>query len=546
MAHQQFAVSGHHRYRRASHLYNESWREIQISQISSVVDTKRTLLRHSKMIPPWLWSFFTVVFGISTDPNVRPITATFLYCFTLFFAFLHASTSGFYIYSDVVSANTKTTIFTGTAAIILGVAWIMIGIYGNDVARRILRNKGLMNNVRMHARTIFRLNAALAISLVALAALGIHIYIARSVFENQRCQLVNLNPLVCQLSYISSCVYSSLVLFWNVIVAYLCMSMCRTFTIVCRRFIRELEREGKVLEKLYRLKLNSRMKEAEDMHQRALIEPSVGGLWDVGDTLAEVSPSAYMEDVESDLSDEDCIPPSTTPRVRSRSNFSNQHFTEASVPSTIPEVPSSAETSQTVDLTNSSILQSENELHTISHGEEPRVEIRRPHCSHQVPPEEQHTEPEDIKNFEKMLFTEEDLCMRFWKITCQLRITSLVFQRWLSTWCAFVAFWAFSYIVYWLNHRAELLDFVYFLLPILLVTIVCTAYAEVNLESSRIMYSLCPRAGRLQFNRFINSQPAYLTVFSMPMTYQVIAGLIIAFGVAFASRIIMDEFRAAN
>lgn len=59
-------------------------------------------------------------------------------------------------------------------------------------------------------------------------------------------------------------------------------------------------------------------------------------------------------------------------------------------------------------------------------------------------------------------------------------------QRWLASWIAFVVIWDSCFIIYWTKHNASLLGIVEFMVPLFLLLLVSSAYAEVNAEGQRL------------------------------------------------------------
>lgn len=70
---------------------------------------------------------------------------------------------------------------------------------------------------------------------------------------------------------------------------------------------------------------------------------------------------------------------------------------------------------------------------------------------------------------------------------CRLRSTGLALQRWLVAWVIFILVWSSTFLVYWISHEAKLLDIAEFVLPILLLPLLCSAYGEVNNEGKRMI-----------------------------------------------------------
>ncbi|KAK3087919.1 hypothetical protein FSP39_012441 [Pinctada imbricata] len=114
--------------------------------------------------------------------------------------------------------------------------------------------------------------------------------------------------------------------------------------------------------------------------------------------------------------------------------------------------------------------------------------------------------------------TEGELLNSYWKISNRMRITSQYLQRWFASWSIFMFIWCADFIVYWLSNSATIIDILEFSIPLMLLFILTVAYAECNGEGQRM-----------------------IRVFSFSVTYNTIFGVVLAFVVAFASRIILDE-----
>ena len=66
---------------------------------------------------------------------------------------------------------------------------------------------------------------------------------------------MSLNPWVCRIMYVSRVIFSVFALVFNSMVGFVVLSVCRTHTIGIRRFIRELEEDGKICDQLKRMSL---------------------------------------------------------------------------------------------------------------------------------------------------------------------------------------------------------------------------------------------------------------------------------------------------
>lgn len=69
----------------------------------------------------------------------------------------------------------------------------------------------------------------------------------------------------------------------------------------------------------------------------------------------------------------------------------------------------------------------------------------------------------------------------------RLCVTSRYLQRWLASWITFVVLWDGYFIIYWTSHKASLVGILQFVVPLLLLLLICSAYAEVNAEGQRLL-----------------------------------------------------------
>lgn len=95
-----------------------------------------------------------------------------------------------------------------------------------------------------------------------------------------------------------------------------------------------------------------------------------------------------------------------------------------------------------------------------------------------------------------------------------MRLTSTCLQRWMASWIAFIIIWCGDYILYWISHHSKILDILEFLIPLALLFIATSAFAEANFEGERmiqvwqIMFSIFP----IIFNKNLRKKLKVLNV----------------------------------
>lgn len=67
-------------------------------------------------------------------------------------------------------------------------------------------------------------------------------------------------------------------------------------------------------------------------------------------------------------------------------------------------------------------------------------------------------------------------------------MTSQVLQRWTASWITFTLLWLLKWIIAWLSHPAQYLEIALFILPLLMIIIICSGYSEANGEAAKIIW----------------------------------------------------------
>lgn len=86
----------------------------------------------------------------------KKLVATFLHVLTLTSAFLFGACGLFFNAYDTLSETTKTTVLVCIVKSVLGLYWIGLGIYANTLATRLFSNKRMVDCIRLHSKTIFK------------------------------------------------------------------------------------------------------------------------------------------------------------------------------------------------------------------------------------------------------------------------------------------------------------------------------------------------------------------------------------------------------
>ncbi|OWF34992.1 uncharacterized protein LOC110443504 [Mizuhopecten yessoensis] len=474
----------------------------------------------SNRIPGWAWTLLVHILGIKChESNMKTkCLAIFLQLFTILIACTFTVSGVIHTVYDVMSKFSDTTLLIGIVNLILGFSWICLGIYSNKLSKKLFSNRNFVESVRIHSRTFFKVSAAGLLIFLGTVAIIINGYIKYTEFGPRHCQTLNINTVICHVMYTSHVSFSVISLLWNLLVGCMLLSVCRTHTIGVRRFIRVLEHDAKLYMDICsgthtRLKSNS----DEDMDLISCASSrSEWFIWDDDGNRDGFSDSSVHENT-----------------------FQNSR-------GIISSVNSGDQPERLRDSTLPGHLHSRGNAHSNGHthsGAHAHPE-ELSHSGHAHPASYSSQFEDSLvedKTLTRSVLSNEELLMCYWKISHRMRITSTCLQRWLASWILFVLVWCGDYILYWISHDAIIWEVIECIIPLLLLLIVCSAFAEANGEGQRMIRCICPTENRLKLLYFLTQQPLQMQVFNFSITYNAVFGVVAAFTVAFASRIILDE-----
>ncbi|CAH1772979.1 unnamed protein product [Owenia fusiformis] len=501
-------------------------------------------IRQSRRIPRWIWIPLAKSLGIKLQELDKPWLGLIMFVLTLTFGFGYGITLIWYTFYDIKSEYTKSTVLTGTVSIIIGMIWCSLGIYANHLSYVLFSNSKFLDSVRMHSKTIFKLSSAMLMMILSTTFIIMNNAKNVNILDESFCGKVSLNPIVCYFLYGFRVGFSIFALLWNIMVATVLLSVCRTHTIGIRRFIKELEEDGKLIETLRKQRSMNYMDQGDSTDDE--------WLWD-DDLLTSVPTSDFATSgrhnpIASSL-------PATVPLQRQVSQTSNPHAQRAHSSGGVTIQASSRPGAQSLSSMNNLYIdpnspQGQRSRLSESLSNEPRsspgaqstqVEFSSPN---RIP----STATADSQSIDTesspgpQILNNEDILIRYWKINSRLRATSLSLQRWLSSWVMFIMIWSINYIIFWISHEATLLGIIEFIIPLFLLPLIASAFAEVNMEGSRMLRCICPTDERMDLLFYLLQQPLAITIFGYPLTYSSIVTVISALVLAFTSRLILDEF----
>jgi len=477
------------------------------SGVSSGVSTSRQSRDHgisqvkgritpAKKIPYWLWFLIAKSLGIKLHEKDRPIISAFLHILTFGSALGIFLTNTWICGYNISSIHTKIDILDGTVSIMVMSFFCGLGVYSHRLAYRLFVHPKFLDMLRLHSKTIFKVNSALVIFFVLLSFVSVlnvstvnYIYTYNSTenitVENNTdinpCQVVDIAIEVCQVYWICQMVFSVFFLVWNLLVAVVLVSVARTQTINIRRFLKELEGDARLLDKQLGSKY-TRQEGGANINQY---------VWTDDDSIAD-----YFTDrsVLVNGSSEGEASQQPEQQIRSRSSFSDLQLRigQQGLVSRFEQLV------ETVDGHIEDIIQ------------EPHV------------------------------LSVQEIMHKHWRISMSVRLASVALQRWMSSITLMITAWTAIRMVYWLSHTPSLYGIFMFILPLLLLPLLASSYSEVNYEGAKIIQSILPTSDRIDMFRYLYGQPIKMTVYGHAVTYGTIGTVVAGILAAFASKIFLQ------
>merc|ERR1719481_2554923 len=130
--------------------------------------------------------------------------------------------------------------------------------------------------------------------------------------------------------------------------------------------------------------------------------------------------------------------------------------------------------------------------------------------------------------------------LRHWKLSMNVRLASVALQRWMSSIMGLIAAWSAIRMVYWLAHWPTWYGIVLFIVPILLLPLLASSYAEVNYEGAKVIQSILPTESRVQSFQYLYGHPVQMNVYGHSITYGTIGTVVAGILAAFASKILLQ------
>ncbi|XP_042220875.1 uncharacterized protein LOC121865472 isoform X2 [Homarus americanus] len=489
---------------RDTHLQVSAREELQNQRQDSPNNGRQ--MQQSRRLPYWLWFIIAKSLGIKLSPEDKPILATVLYTLTFMSAITYFLSDWWFTASDIVSDYTKTTVIDGTISIFFTLLWGALSLYANNLAYRLFSHKKFLDMLRLHSKTILKMNASIVLFALMLLLAVFNNINAFPNFKDETCRRVALDVLVCKVRYISRVVLSVFAVIWNYLVAFVLVSTCRTHVIGIRRFMQALEQDSRVYESRYMglaQQANTDRPVLEEytwFDEDYLDELRDPGGSDIDSNSVALIPQQRNQD-DNETSEQ---------RVSSSGTTSITVPVSSPVEGSLPSTSSTQSFQQTFSVPTEVSISSSN---TTSGS---------------------HVRPVPLMSNSEILF-------KYWKIQARLRLSSVALQRWMMSVISLVIVWLAMNLVLWLTCNPTLIDLANFFLPLSLLPLLSSAYAEVNQEGLRLLKFICPLEGRLQMLYVLQNSPLQMTVYGFTVSYSTISTAAFGILLAFASKVLIQE-----
>jgi len=473
----------------------------------------------AKKIPYWLWIVIAKSLGIKLHPNDKPILSAILHIATFGSATALFCTNAWYCMYAVMSKHTRSDILDGTVSIMVMTFFCGLGVYSHRLAYRLFVHPKFLDMLRLHSKSVMKMNAAFLLFII-LSSFVTVLNVATvnysygynynvSLFDENRdspaplsnatvlnpCQQVEIQVEICQIYWASQMIFSLFFLVWNLLVAVVLVSVARTQTINIRKFLRELEHDAFLLD---------RKIQASYGNGKPLKDDLKNFVWMDDDHIADIfdQDKNKLEEIKEDV------------REDRRSSSTSAQFTDLQLRLGSENVQVDESLPETYQGNTSRFQQLDSVIENAE------------------------------ASFTPHIMTEQEIMHKYWKISMNVRLASIALQRWMSSIVGMISAWSAIRMVFWLSHSPSWDGVVMFIVPLLLLPLLASSYAEVNYEGVKVIQSILPTEKRVQLFQYLYGQPIQMTVYGHAISYGTIGTVVAGILAAFASKILLQEMSA--
>ena len=147
-------------------------------------DTTSDLGQTLNPLPTWLWVLLVNVAGLKSRAKSRTWLAFLLCMLTYLSALVYVATHSWNVIFDV--ARNAQPPLHGVVSIMLVAFWCTIGIYARHLTRCLLNHPNIRKGVQLVCKSIFRMNAAVLITLFSVSLLVVNNFSAKIHLDMQQ------------------------------------------------------------------------------------------------------------------------------------------------------------------------------------------------------------------------------------------------------------------------------------------------------------------------------------------------------------------------
>jgi len=297
------------------------------------------------------------------------------------------------------------------------------------------------------------------------------------------CEVAGMSVGICQTYWASQVIFSLFFLVWNTLVAVVLVSVARTQTIQIRKFLQELEHDALLLDQKLTASYGSQGLKANKDDLKNFV-------WMDDDHIGEVFLEARM-----------------TEGVGARDQVLDNRVEET----------------REIELSQS--------------GERPEQAAGGASGFQPLETVMDETEAAIVPH----IMSEQEIMHKYWKISMNVRLASVALQRWMSSIIGLITTWSAIRLVYWLDHTPTASGVLEFIIPLVLLPLLASSYAEVNYEGAKIIQSILPTESRVFTFQYLYGHQVQMTVYGHAISYGTIGTVVAGILAAFASKILLQE-----
>ena len=117
------------------------------------------------------------------------------------------------------------------------------------------------------------------------------------------------------------------------------------------------------------------------------------------------------------------------------------------------------------------------------------------------------------------IMSNEEIMNKYWTISMNIRQVSVALQRWMSTIVGLICAWTAIRLAHWLSYTPTWYGVLMLILPLVLLPLLASSYAEVNYEGIKAVQSIFPTEARICIFKYLYGQPIQMTVYNNAVSY---------------------------